>query len=225
MNEKAPVLERTPDGLTLTDGRLSMRGDFRDLARRLSKQNLAKELLVRAAGGRSFRPGESGPHPLVIDATAGMGEDSFLLAAAGFTVRMYEYDPVIAALLGDALERAQQDPDLLPIAARMSLQQEDSIQALRNLSERPDVVFLDPMFPERQKSGLVKKKFQLLQQLERPCEEEEGLLLAALSAAPRRIVIKRPLKGPYLAGRKPDYSLMGKAIRYDCLVMNPSAAD
>ncbi|MBQ8306008.1 MAG: class I SAM-dependent methyltransferase [Blautia sp.] len=219
MIEKPPALEQTPDGLTLTDGRLSLRGDFREMARRLSRQNLAKELLVRAAGGRSFRPGEPGQHPLVIDATAGMGEDSFILAAAGFTVRMYEYDPVIAALLMDALERARLDPELSTVAARMTLYREDSIKALRELPERPDVVFLDPMFPERQKSGLVKKKFQLLQQLERPCADEEDLLNAALVATPGRIVIKRPLKGPYLAGRKPDYSLMGKAIRYDCIVL------
>ena len=75
------------------------------------------------------------------------------------------------------------------------------------------------MFPGRQKSGLVKKKAQLLQKLEKPCEDEEGLLQAAVSAGPRKIVIKRPLKGPFLAGRKPDYSITGKTIRYDCLLV------
>ena len=68
------------------------------------------------------------------------------------------------------------------------------------------------------KSALVKKKFQLLHHLERPCEDEESLLQAAILARPRKIVIKRPLKGSFLAGRKPDYSLKGKAIRYDVLV-------
>jgi 16S rRNA (guanine1516-N2)-methyltransferase len=83
---------------------------------------------------------------------------------------------------------------------------------------RPDVIYLDPMFPERQKSGLIKKKFQLLQRLESPCADEEELLSAALAARPLRIVIKRPLKGPPLAGATPSYSLKGKAIRYDCIV-------
>jgi DNA-3-methyladenine glycosylase I len=84
----------------------------------------------------------------------------------------------------------------------------------------PDVVLLDPMFPVRQKSGLIKKKFQLLQKLEQPSADEEAeLLQAALAASPRRIVIKRPLKGPYLAGRQPDYSLCGTAIRYDCILV------
>ena len=75
------------------------------------------------------------------------------------------------------------------------------------------------MFPARTKSALVKKKFQLLQQLERPCNDEEELLQAALAAKPRKVVIKRPAKGPYLGGVKPDYSLSGKSVRYDCLVI------
>ena len=79
-------------------------------------------------------------------------------------------------------------------------------------------MLLDPMFPERQKSALIKKKFQLLQKLESPCSNEEQLLEAAIAAQSKRIVIKRPLKGPYLADKKPSYSLEGKAIRYDCMV-------
>jgi 16S rRNA (guanine1516-N2)-methyltransferase len=74
------------------------------------------------------------------------------------------------------------------------------------------------MFPARQKSGLIKKKFQLLQQLEQPCTDEVELLNVALEAKPRKIVIKRPAKGPYLAEIKPHYSISGKAIRYDCFV-------
>jgi 16S rRNA (guanine1516-N2)-methyltransferase len=101
----------------------------------------------------------------------------------------------------------------------MTLFAGDSIQALQSLSQPPDVIYLDPMFPQRQKSGLVKKKFQLLQQLERPCTDGEALLSAAIAAGARKIVIKRPLKGELLGGRTPDYSLKGKTIRYDCLVL------
>ena len=84
----------------------------------------------------------------------------------------------------------------------------------------PDLIYLDPMFPQRRKSGLIGKKLQLLQKLEQPCsaQEEADLLDAAMAVHPRRIVIKRPLKGPYLNGKKPHYSLEGKAIRYDCFV-------
>lgn len=201
------------DGLSLVQGTLALRGDLTTMLPRMKQANLAKELLVRAARLKNV------DHvPLAVDATAGLGEDALLLATAGYRVRLYEYDPVIAALLADSLRRARNLQWLGPAVARMELHCEDSIAALHDLPEQPDVVLLDPMFPERQKSGLIKKKFQLLQQLERPCSSEEALLEAAIAAGPRKIVIKRPAKGPCLAGRKPDYTLDGKAIRYDCLV-------
>ena len=124
-----------------------------------------------------------------------------------------------AALLKDALVRGAGIPELADTISRMHLLEGDSRELLKGLSFHPDIVLLDPMFPGRQKSGLVKKKAQLLQKLEKPCEDEEGLLQAAVSAGPRKIVIKRPLKGPFLAGRKPDYSITGKTIRYDCLLV------
>ena len=135
---------------------------------------------------------------------------------------MYELNPVIAALLQDALQRAKYIPELSDIVNRMRLVQEDSIYALSHMTESVDIVLLDPMFPERKKSALVKKKFQLIHQLEFPCTNEEELLQAAFHANPYKIVIKRPEKGPYLADRKPDYSLKGKAIRYDCIVLPPA---
>lgn len=72
--------------------------------------------------------------------------------------------------------------------------------------------------PERTKSAAVKKKFQLLHHLEQPCADEETLVEAALAVHPRKVVIKRPVKGPLLAGVKPSYQLAGKAVRYDVLV-------
>jgi len=202
------------EGVFLTDGANTLRADFTKEMKRLKQANLQGEMLVKAA---KIKGAEM---PLtVLDATAGLGEDSILLAAAGFKVLLYEYDPVIAALLRDALKRAAGVPELAGIVARMELHEENSVEAMQKLAETPDIVFLDPMFPERQKSALVKKKFQLLQQLERPCSAEEELLSAAMAAKPRKIVIKRPLKGPFLAGRKPDYSMPGKAIRYDCIIL------
>ena len=205
-------LVSTPEGLSLSDGKNTVRGDFTRLLPRVRRGNLSRELLVRAVKVKGI--GE----PLVVDATAGLGEDSFLLAAAGCRVLLFEYDPVIFALLSDALERAKRDPETAPVASRMTLFPGDSIPALPTLTPHPDVVLLDPMFPERTKSALVKKKFQLLHQLERPCENEAALLDAALAARPKRIVIKRPAKGPYLAGVKPSFSLLGSAVRFDCIV-------
>jgi len=205
-------LEKTENGLTLTDGNLSMMGDFTKMLPRLKQSNLERELLVKAA--RIKNP----DHRItVIDATAGMGEDSLLLAAAGFNVIMFEYDPVIAALLADSLERSAKITELAPIISRMKLINGSSINFLPEYKGLADVIFLDPMFPERSKSGLIKKKFQLLQKLEKPCDDELSLLQAAIKADPVKIIIKRPLKGPYLGSIKPDYSYTGKAIRVDVL--------
>ena len=200
------------DGLSLTDGALTLTVDFERERRRLTPGNLAREMLVRACRIKG------NAHPFAVDATAGLGEDSILLAAAGFSVRLYEYDPAIAALLRDGLQRAARVPELAETVSRMELFEADSITALPALPQPPEVVLLDPMFPQRQKSALVKKKFQLLQRLEQPCENGAALLAAAMAAGPKKIVVKRPLKGEYLAGQKPDYSLEGKAIRYDCFV-------
>lgn len=215
--ENDPYLCFDAQGLSLRQGELALRGDFSLMAARLKRGRLSDELLVRAAKCK-----HGNREPLAIDATAGMGEDAFLLAAAGFSVRLYEYNPAIAALLKDALRRAAEDDTLSSIVCRMRLFEENSLDALAHLEKRPEVVLLDPMFPERKKSALVKKKFQLLHQLEWPCGSEEELLEAARSAHPRKIIIKRPVKGPFLAGCKPDYSLAGKAIRYDCFAFPES---
>lgn len=217
-------------GLALEGDGMVLRQDFGSMVPRLRAGNLQRELLVRAAkvkGARSAGPshgtatdaaGADAVRPTAVDATAGLGEDAVLLAAAGFRVKLFERNPVIALLLQDALRRAAEDPALAEVAARMELVEGDSVEALRGLADAPDVVYLDPMFPERTKSAAVKKKFQLLHRLERPCEDQETLLQAALAARPRKVVVKRPAKGPCLAGVKPSYSISGKAVRYDCIV-------
>ena len=131
---------------------------------------------------------------------------------------MCEGDPVIAALLADGLRRAVDDPELSGIVGRMSLVEGDSVEILPSLTEAPDVVYLDPMFPARTKSAAVKKKFQLLHRLESPCADEASLMDAALAARPRKIVVKRPIKAPVLAGVRPSHSISGKAVRYDVIV-------
>lgn len=207
------TLARDAEGIYLTDGDLVVRGDFTHMEKRLKQANLQSEMLVKAARLKNLNR-----TPILLDATAGMGEDSLLLAASGFYVRLYEYDPVICALLRDTVERSREIPGLSEAASRMEVFAENSIEAMKNLNYRPDVILLDPMFPESGKSALIKKKFQLLRRLEKPCENGDELLRAAIAAKPQKIIIKRPLKGPFLGGIKPSYSLAGKAIRYDCLV-------
>lgn len=204
------LLDKT--GLSLHGENLHLQGDYTQMLPRLKYNNLTHEMLIKAAKIKGLEPGTA------VDATAGMGEDSLLLAAFGFRVILFEHNPIIAALLRDTLERAAGVPELADIVSRMELREGSSVEGLQALDYTPDVVLLDPMFPPRQKSSLVTKKLQLLQKLELPCSEEAVLLNAALAAGPRRIVIKRPAKGPYLAGVKPAYSLDGKAVRYDCIV-------
>ena len=199
-------------GVSLTGYGLSYQGDFENMLHRVTNGRLQHEMLTRAA--KSDKPGRK-----AIDATAGMGEDAFLLAAQGYEVTLFEQNPVIAVLLKDALRRAKKHPVLKDIASRMNLVQDNSVEGMSKLLDPVDVIYLDPMFPARQKSSLINKKLQLIQKLEPPCSEETDLFDAAISASPSKIIVKRPLKSEFLAGRKPSYTLNGKAIRYDCYTL------
>jgi len=181
-----------------------------EVRRRLS--HLGRELLVQAAKVRKTA------QPLLIDATAGLGRDGFLLAAAGFRVWMIETHPVIAALLADGLERARRDAGLADTARRIRLIAGNALDHLPTLAEQPDVIYLDPMFPERTKSALVKQELRLLQLLDHGTGDPAELLGAALAVHARKVVVKRPLKGPALSGVPPAYALRGKAIRFDVYV-------
>lgn len=215
------MLQETDRGLTLIGDGMTLICDFSRMLPRIAQGKLSRELLVRAAKVKGCTA------PRALDATAGLGEDALLLAAAGFQVDLFERDETIAALLADGLRRAATDGRLAHIVANMHLTRSDSLEALRraasDISGAPDaagaydVIYLDPMFPARTKSASVKKKFQLLHHLEAPCDEEEALLRAAIDAKARKVVVKRPAKGPALAGIKPSYTIAGKAIRYDVI--------
>lgn len=211
--EEGLTLRLDGEGLALVCGEQVLMGDFARMLPRLQSGRLPGELLVRAAKIKDP------DHPLTaVDATAGLGEDSLLLAAAGFRVRLFERNPVVYALLADAVRRAAGIPELAGAVGRMELCCGDSIQGMKGLESPPDVILLDPMFPARQKSALVKKKLQVIQKLELPCADEAELLRTAMEAAPKKLIIKRPPKGPFLAGVKPDYPIAGKAVRFDCIV-------
>ena len=200
-------------GVSLSGFGLTYQGDFAEtMMHRVTNGRLQHEMLVKAAS--SEKEGRK-----AIDATAGMGEDAFLLAAQGYEVTLYEQNPVVAALLKDAIRRAKKNQILKDIAGRMKVVEADSVESMSKLLDPVDVIYLDPMFPARQKSSLINKKLQLIQKLEPPCSEETDLFDAALKVGPSRIIVKRPLKSEYLAGREPSYTMKGKAIRYDCYVL------
>lgn len=174
------------------------------------------EMIAKAVGLRNAN------QPSVIDATAGMGVDAFVLASLGCRVRMIERDSVVNALLGDGFERSskyasEHDAGLAAILDRMQLIQGDSIERLQRIkeAERPDVVYLDPMFPERKKSAAVKKEMQIFHKLIGTDEDADLLFEAAMDVASKRVVVKRPRIAPALDGPKPSHTLEGKRNRYD----------
>jgi len=178
----------------------------------------------RPGPGRS--PGEALGQPLqraigrslglVVDATAGFGTDAFALACRGHRVLALERSPVMAALLEDGRERALADPELREPAARIEIRWGDARQALVELDEAPDAIYIDPMYPvpTRTKAALPPLKIQLLRRLVGADLDAESLLAAALATRARRVVVKRPPTAPVWPGPLAD-SHTGKLVRYD----------
>jgi 16S rRNA (guanine1516-N2)-methyltransferase len=159
---------------------------------------------------------QSGARPTLVDATAGLGRDAFELARLGCTVTLIERVPVIAALLEDGLRRAREDAELGPIAEPIRLLGGDAIELLRTWpDEPPEVIYLDPMFPLREKSALVKKEMRVFRAVAGDDDDAPALLAAALALATHRVVVKRMRKAPAIEGAKPGYALEGKTSRFD----------
>jgi 16S rRNA (guanine1516-N2)-methyltransferase len=167
-----------------------------------------KEPLARAVGLKANRC------PLVVDATAGLGRDSFILAALGCRVMMLERSPLIAALLADGLQRAARDPQLAAIAARMQVTRVDCLN-IAQLDPRPDVIYLDPMYPHRTKSALVKKEMRLVRAVVGDDPDAALLLGWALRQKAPRVVVKRPQDAPALGSARPAAVIPGKNSRFD----------
>jgi 16S rRNA (guanine1516-N2)-methyltransferase len=159
---------------------------------------------------------QPGVRPRVLDATAGLGKDAFVLASLGCEISLIERQPIIAALLEDGLRRARDDLDVAMIVQRMRLFTGNAIDWMRAWpDEAPQVVYLDPMFPHREKSALVKKEMRLFRPLVGDDLDAPALLAAALALASHRVVVKRPRKAPCIDGPKPSHTLEGKSSRYD----------
>lgn len=185
-------------------------------------QNVRNELLVKAVLGRNKQR-----IPRVLDATAGLGQDSALLATLGCQVTLVERNPVVAVLLADGLARLQHGTDDPALAARMTLipgQIHLLGAALFEENTGHDVVYLDPMFPTRTKSAQVKKTMQTFKNIVGADDDAANLLPAALALAAQRVVVKRPAKAPFLAERKPTYSVAGRTSRFDVYQVSTSGS-
>jgi 16S rRNA (guanine1516-N2)-methyltransferase len=176
------------------------------------------ELRRRVAAGRrqllSRAIGLHQRHPLdVFDATAGLGRDAFTLAALGANLWLAERQPLFHKLLLDALRRALLDAVAAQSAARMRVLEGDARDHLAAV--RWDVIYLDPMYPGHDRDALSGKELQFLRELTDGDPDADGLLPPALKAAKRRVVVKRPLKAPWLAAQQPSFSLKGTQARFD----------
>jgi len=174
------------------------------------------QLIAKAVGIKA------GVYPLVLDATAGLGKDAFVLAALGAQVKLIERSPIVHCLLQNGLHRAEKfaqenDPELLSIIQRMNLITDSSHDYLSSLNADsfPDVIYLDPMFPEREKSAEVKKEMHAFHTLVGKDEDADLLLPIAISHVNYRVVVKRPRKAPFLNDQAPSFQLEGKSSRFD----------
>ena len=171
----------------------------------------AGQLVARAVGLQKTRA-----RLHVVDATAGLGQDAFILASLGCRVTLFERNPVIHALLADGLARAALNVDCAMIVERMQLMEGSSIDWLERAGgEAADVIYLDPMFPHRDKSALVKKEMQVVRTVVGDDDDCARLLTGALECARHRVVVKRPRKAPAIAGPDPTTRIEGKSSRYD----------
>lgn len=177
------------------------------------------QALAKAAGLKN------GKTPRIVDATAGLGRDSFLLASLGSEVTLIERSPEMHAMLSDAIARAKAEGGVYQeIASRMTLLHGDSRELIPTLS--PEVVLIDPMHPPRGNTALVKKEMRVLRELVGSDPDQTELMKVALAHATKRVVLKWPLRAEPMPGiRKPSHQLLGKSTRYDVfMILNETTA-
>lgn len=171
------------------------------------------QALAKAAGLKN------GKTPKIVDATAGLGRDAFLLASLGAEVTLIERSPDMHALLKDAIARADAEGGIYrEIASRMTLLHGDSRVLIPTLS--PEVIVIDPMHPPRQNTALVKKEMRVLRELVGADPDQTELMEIALAHAKKRVVLKWPARAEPMPGiRKPSHQLLGKTTRYDVFMI------
>ena len=169
-----------------------------------------KEAIAKAVGIKN------GKTPSVLDATAGLGRDAFVLASLGCRVHMIERCGMVALLLADGLNRAIQDKKIGHwVQKRLSLDYSDSRLISQPLAFKPDVVYLDPMFPGKKKSALVKKEMRVFKDLVGWDEDAPQLLDWALKTASQRVVVKRTLHAPCFTDKTPNTIIKTKKHRFE----------
>ncbi len=166
-----------------------------------------KDLLAQAVGKKTLS---------VVDATAGWAQDTLALFRMGYQITSIERSPVMAELIQDGFERlAQKDWVIRRNLKPPGLLVGNAIEILGGLSETPDCIYLDPMFPQKRKqSAATRKSMSILRDILGDDLDREALFQAAMAATGRRVVVKSPDYAEPLGGRPSD-SYQGKLLRYD----------
>ena len=152
----------------------------------------------------------------LIDATAGMGKDSFILASYNIKIIMIEQNKLIYYLLKDGIERGKNSniTEIQNICNNMTLYNDDSINFLKNYNGKVDCIYLDPMFTKENKKSLVKKEMQIFHNLAYYGNNVD-LFNIAIQKTNNRVAIKRMIDSPLLIEKQPDFQIKGKTVRYD----------
>ncbi|MBC8207938.1 MAG: class I SAM-dependent methyltransferase [Desulfobulbaceae bacterium] len=207
-NSGLELQEREPQKGKIS-GRLHVNFLSAPLRYRLRHGGGIRQPLARAVG---IKPGH---RPTIVDATAGLGIDGFILASLGCKVTLIERSLILAALLKDGLNRAEDNPICKTIINRISLQSGNAIDLLDQLHISPETIYLDPMYPERDKAALNKQEMRLIRTLVGDDHDSELLLDTALTIASERVVVKRPKRAPQLTLTRPTHSIHMKNSRFD----------
>ena len=165
------------------------------------KQNLAKAIGIKK-------------NPQVWDVTAGLAKDAFNIASLGSQVILIERNLIIAELLKQALDNAKQDLTIAPIVNNMRLIVGESKLIMPTIKTKPDVIYLDPMFPENKNRRKPDREKQFLRAIVID-KSSDDLLLTTCKKYASKVVVKRSVKDGYLSGIKPSGEILGKTTRYD----------
>lgn len=201
-----------------------MREDNKDLSLNIDFTSGKSRHRLQYGGGKNQPLAKAcglNKHPewSILDGTAGLAKDAFVLASLGSNIILCEQHPALYSLLIDATQRALDNEETALIAARMKCIHTNSTQYLNELNDKPDVIYLDPMYPDRKKSAKIKKEMQILQYLVSHSSDDIELFLAALATAVHRVVVKRPKSAAPLNDKPPSYSVSSVNTRYDVYVI------
>ena len=156
----------------------------------------------------------------IVDATAGLGYDSFILASLGAKVTLIERSEKMYKILQNGFnEGVSFGGEIKNIINRMNLLFGDSKDVLLKLS--PEVIMIDTMYKDRKKTALVKNNMRLVREIVGPDADYIELLKVALNCAKNRVVLKQPrYADPIEEIRKCSHQILGKTIRYDVFMNN-----